>query len=234
MHGNPEFSGKLQTIEIYTPHRDNAGKFIGLNHEGIFYDPEALVEPIRMTRTLERISGFEEGEPYTFIECVQTIYPDQRVRAKPVVAGTVIPYKVPNMYGRPWAKIWEEYHEKGMQRPHRRRNSSSSTEHRAHLPTADRPCSDAHWLGVGEHAGFSCASGCPLAPPPQGGAPTFRTGVNIVRVDVIVADEKGKPVTDLAKDEFEIVEDGRPQTIELFRHIRIDGTSPWRHIPVRC
>jgi hypothetical protein len=21
------------------------------------------------------------------------------------------------MFGRPWAKIWEEYHEKGMQRP---------------------------------------------------------------------------------------------------------------------
>ena len=60
VHGNPEFSGKLQTIEIYTPHRDSAGKFIGLNHEGIFYDPEALVEPIRMTRMLERISGFEE------------------------------------------------------------------------------------------------------------------------------------------------------------------------------
>jgi len=66
-------------------------------------------------------------------------------------------------------------------------------------------------------------------PPPQGGAPTFRTGVNIVRVDVIVADEKGKPVTDLAKEEFEIVEDGRPQTIELFRHIHIDGTSAAPH-----
>src|SRR6185369_14624229 len=62
VHGNPEFSGQLQTIEIYTPHRDSTGKFIGLNHEGIFYDPEALVEPIRMTRMLERISGFEEGE----------------------------------------------------------------------------------------------------------------------------------------------------------------------------
>ena len=37
--------------------------------------------------------------------------------ARPVVAGTVIPYKVPDMFGRPWAKIWEEYHEKGMQRP---------------------------------------------------------------------------------------------------------------------
>jgi len=29
----------------------------------------------------------------------------------------VIPYKVPNLYDRPWARIWEEYHETGMQRP---------------------------------------------------------------------------------------------------------------------
>jgi hypothetical protein len=25
--------------------------------------------------------------------------------------------EVPNMYGRPWAKIWEEHHEKDMRRP---------------------------------------------------------------------------------------------------------------------
>ncbi|HKH70375.1 MAG TPA: VWA domain-containing protein [Vicinamibacterales bacterium] len=62
---------------------------------------------------------------------------------------------------------------------------------------------------------------------PQGGAPPiFRTGVNLVRVDVIVADDDGTPVTDLRKEEFEIVEDGRPQTIDLFRHIRIDSTAP--------
>jgi VWFA-related protein len=65
------------------------------------------------------------------------------------------------------------------------------------------------------------------APAPQGGAPPiFRTGVNLVRVDVIVADDDGTPVTDLRKEEFEIVEDGRPQTIDLFRHIRIDSTAP--------
>jgi hypothetical protein len=69
-----------------------------------------------MTRTLERISGFEEGEPFTFIECVQTIFPIKGF-ATPVVAGKEIPFAVPNMYGRPWAKIWEDYHEKGMQRP---------------------------------------------------------------------------------------------------------------------
>jgi hypothetical protein len=116
VHGNPEFSSKMQAIEIYTPHRDASGKFIGLNHEGIFYDPEALVEPIRMTRTLLRISGFEEGEPYNFIECAQTLFPVNGV-AKPVPPGTVIPYKVLNVYGRPWADIWDEYHEKGMKRP---------------------------------------------------------------------------------------------------------------------
>jgi hypothetical protein len=116
VHGNPEFSNKLQTIEIYTPRRDASGAFVGLDHEGIFYDPEALVEPVRMTRTIERASGFEDGAPYTFIECVQTIFPIDG-KATPVAAGRQIPFTVPDMYGRPWAKIWEEYYEKGMQRP---------------------------------------------------------------------------------------------------------------------
>jgi hypothetical protein len=116
VHSNFEFSSKLQTIEIYTPNRDQAGNLIGLNHEGIFYDPEALVEPIRMIRNLDRIGGFADGEPYQFIECVQTIYPVEG-RATPVPPGSVIEYKVPDMYGRPWAAIWEEYYEQGMQRP---------------------------------------------------------------------------------------------------------------------
>ena len=62
----------------------------------------------------------------------------------------------------------------------------------------------------------------PSAPqsPPQ---PTFRAGVNVIRVDVIVSDDKGNPVTDLTREDFEIVEDGRLQTIDLFRHVRIDG-----------
>jgi hypothetical protein len=116
VHGNPEFSSQLQAIEIYSPNRDDAGNFVGLNHEGIFYDPEALVEPIRMVRNLERITSFEEGDPYTFIECVPTIYPMDGL-ARPVAPGTVIDYTVPDMFGRPWARIWEEYHEKGMERP---------------------------------------------------------------------------------------------------------------------
>jgi hypothetical protein len=116
VHGNFEFSSRLQTIEIYTPNRDEDGNFAGLNHEGIFYDPEALVEPIRIVRNLERISGLGEGEPYQFIECVQTIFPIEG-RATPVSPGAVIEYQVPDLYGRPWADIWEQYHEQGMSRP---------------------------------------------------------------------------------------------------------------------
>ncbi len=116
VHGNFDFSNRLQTIEIYTPNRDEAGALTGLNHEGIFYDPEGLVEPIRMVRNLVRISGYDEGDPFTFVECLQTIYPIDGV-ATPVSPGTVIDFKVPDMYGRPWAQIWEEFHEQGMERP---------------------------------------------------------------------------------------------------------------------
>ncbi len=116
VHGAFEYSNKMQTIEIYTPNRDANGKFIGLNHEAIFYDPEALVQPIRIIRNYVKLSGFEQGDPYVFIDCVQTIFPVNG-RARPIVPGTVIQYRVPDMYGRPWAQIWEQYFEQGMQKP---------------------------------------------------------------------------------------------------------------------
>jgi len=115
VHGAYEFSNQLQTIEIYTPNRDEDGKFVGLNHEAIFYDPEALVEPVRIVRNYVKTGEYNEGTPYVFIECIPTIYPVKGY-ATPVSPGTVIEYEVPDMYGRPWAQIWEKYHEQGMQR----------------------------------------------------------------------------------------------------------------------
>jgi hypothetical protein len=116
VHGKFEFSSKLQTVEIYTPVRDAQGKVTGINHEAVFYDPEALVEPVRIVRLLNRMGGVEEGNPYTFIECVPTILP-QNGRAQPTSPGKVIEYEVPDIYGRPWAKMWEKYYEKDMKNP---------------------------------------------------------------------------------------------------------------------
>ncbi len=115
-HGLFEFSNKMQTIEIYAPNRDANGAFLGLNHETVFYDSEALVEPVRIVRDFWKTSGFEEGEPYVFPECIQTIFPVNGL-ATPVAPGTVLEFEVPDMYGRPWAQIWEKYWEDGMQRP---------------------------------------------------------------------------------------------------------------------
>ena len=53
--------------------------------------------------------------------------------------------------------------------------------------------------------------------------PTFRTGINFVRVDVIVSDRQGAPLADLTAADFEITEDGKPQTIEQFKFIKVDG-----------
>ena len=114
-HAAPEHSSKLQTIEIYAPNRDESGNFLGLNHEAIFYDEEALVEPVRIVRNYLKQSDFDEGEPYVFIECTQSIFPIDG-RATPVSPGQTIEYTVPDMLGRPWAKIWEQF-EQDMEKP---------------------------------------------------------------------------------------------------------------------
>ncbi|MEJ1963811.1 MAG: hypothetical protein WDO56_20510 [Gammaproteobacteria bacterium] len=115
-HGAFEFSNKMQTVEIYTPRRDAKGSFIGLNHEAVFYDPEALAQPIRIVRNLARVGGLGEGDPYEVIECLPNIFPVKGV-ATPVVPGEKIEYEALDMFRRPWAQLWEQYFEKGMQRP---------------------------------------------------------------------------------------------------------------------
>lgn len=116
VHAAFEFSNRLQTIEIYSPNRDENGNFVGLNHEAIFYDPEAFVEPIRIVRNFVKVSELSEDDPYTYIECIQTIFPENG-RATPKSPGDVFEYEMPDMYGRPWGQIWERYFEQDMEKP---------------------------------------------------------------------------------------------------------------------
>ena len=59
-------------------------------------------------------------------------------------------------------------------------------------------------------------------PPPAATAPaeqppvTFKVEVNYVEIDAIVTDANGKFVRGLTKDDFEIVEQSKPQTISIF------------------
>jgi VWFA-related protein len=62
------------------------------------------------------------------------------------------------------------------------------------------------------------------APDFQTGVSVFRSGINYVRVDAFVTDDDGNPVFDLTQDDFEVYEDGVPQTVDSFQVIRVDRT----------
>src|SRR5262245_40448509 len=51
--------------------------------------------------------------------------------------------------------------------------------------------------------------------------PTFRVRVDAIELEAFVPDARGTPVTGLTADEFQILEDGRPQTITSFSQIDI-------------
>jgi len=55
------------------------------------------------------------------------------------------------------------------------------------------------------------------APTPQGGqVPTIRVESRLVNLAVNVADQNGAPIGGLTRDDFEILEDGKPQKIAFF------------------
>lgn len=115
-HGVFEHSGKIQTIEIFSPRRDPSGALAGIEHEIILYDPEAFVQPLRLVQVHIKTGKLEDVDPFIYARCIQTIFPVNG-RPQPLSPGVTIEYTVPDMYGRPWAQIWEQYFENGMKRP---------------------------------------------------------------------------------------------------------------------
>ena len=78
--------------------------------------------------------------------------------------------------------------------------------------------------------------GAPQTPaaPPQSPQPsrtaqppvTFRVEVNYVEIDATVEDAQGNFVKDLTKDDFQIVEDGKPQNLTAFSMVDIPIQRP--------
>src|SRR5262249_15333363 len=53
-------------------------------------------------------------------------------------------------------------------------------------------------------------------PSQQAPAPVFRSSTRLVQVNVVVHDKHGQPVTDLKKEDFTVLEHGKPQAISFF------------------
>jgi VWFA-related protein len=66
----------------------------------------------------------------------------------------------------------------------------------------------------------------PPPQPPEPQQPIFRAKVELVRVDVSVTGRDEQPVEDLKAEDFEVEEDGLPQTVETAQFIRLNGQVP--------
>ena len=75
-------------------------------------------------------------------------------------------------------------------------------------------------------AGQDASPPPPAVPPPTDQPPPrFRTEANYVRVDAYPTRD-GQPVMDLGADDFEVLENGAPQTIQAFEHVVISPAGP--------
>jgi VWFA-related protein len=66
------------------------------------------------------------------------------------------------------------------------------------------------------------------APPKPAGLvedDVVRITTNLVQVDAVVTDKKGKPITDLRPEEIEIREDGRPQKVTNFSYVSLESSE---------
>ncbi len=65
-------------------------------------------------------------------------------------------------------------------------------------------------------------------PAPQ---PTFKSGVNLIEVDVVVTNKTGQPVRGLGQADFEVTEDGKPVTISTFVAVDLPAAPAGSPIP---
>ena len=116
-HGGFEFSNRLQSIEIYTPRKDPSGTLIGLTQETVLYDAEAFAAAAahRSASGSGSVAGTRATRSRSWSACRKV----SRWMAMPPRCrrADVSSTRVPDIYGRPWAQIWERDHEKGMTRP---------------------------------------------------------------------------------------------------------------------
>lgn len=91
----------------------------------------------------------------------------------------------------------------------------------AGLPAQEKPATPAPAPGQEKPAGQAAQP----PPTPDPAQPVFRTGINFVRVDAIVTDRQGNPVSDLKLEDFEVSEDGKPQKPETLRLVKVEATT---------
>jgi VWFA-related protein len=71
-----------------------------------------------------------------------------------------------------------------------------------------------------------------LAGAQQPARPVFRSGADLVRLDVRIFDASGRPIRDLRADEIELTEEGRARPVLLFQHVE-EPSGPYEDVARR-
>ena len=72
-----------------------------------------------------------------------------------------------------------------------------------------------------------------LVSSPAGAQVTFKSGVDLVRFDVRVVDEAGRPITDLKREEIVIEENGKGLPILMFQRVT-EPSDSYREEAIRA
>ena len=113
-HAMFDISDSMETVETFKPVYGANGEFVALDHETIFYDPEAFVAPVRAAFRFRRMATPDDPDRrYTFIECLSNI---KNTDGRPKQLTASDPRFV-DYYGRPWAQNWEKYFEAEWEKP---------------------------------------------------------------------------------------------------------------------
>lgn len=100
-----------------------------------------------------------------------------------------------------------------------------------HAPDATQRRTSGRLAAVGLAAFIAVSVAAHGTPPPQ--QEVFRTGVDVVHLDVTVLDARQRPIRGLTADDFTILEDAKPQSIVTFLPVdvppRVEPRAAWMH-----
>jgi VWFA-related protein len=83
----------------------------------------------------------------------------------------------------------------------------------------------AFFLGFGIALATSSSGAQGPRAAPTADTPRFRVGIDVIRVDAVVTTRQGEVVGDLKPSDFEILQDGKPQTLLVADYIATTGAA---------
>jgi VWFA-related protein len=81
------------------------------------------------------------------------------------------------------------------------------------------------WLGALVAVSVTIGAVASGQAPQQGDQPVFRSGVDLVRLDVRITDAGGRPIKDIRPSEVSVVDGGVERPVLLFEHVAESGRS---------